>query len=225
MHESSNQELALALFTITFVYITRLASKSYNTWTKSALQHLSKQHHGEQGRTAQSLAVVDNHRGMRKVTIKRGWCGYQGEGAKTVIASKAFAKISMRLVPHQNSDKITELFKNYFESIAPKSVKVKVTPHHGGEPVVTPSNSVAYKAASMAMETTFGKKPVPTRSGGSIPIVAMFKSELGLDSVLLGFGLDSDAIHSPNEHFGVFNYLKGIETIPYFYKNFAEMSK
>jgi acetylornithine deacetylase/succinyl-diaminopimelate desuccinylase-like protein len=152
------------------------------------------------------------------------WGGYTGEGAKTVIASKAFAKISMRLVPHQNSDKITELFKNYFESIAPKSVKVKVTPHHGGEPVVTPSDSVAYKAASKAMETTFGKKPIPVRSGGSIPIVAMFKSELGLDSVLMGFGLDSDAIHSPNEHYGVFNYLKGIETIPYFYKYYAELS-
>lgn len=153
------------------------------------------------------------------------WGGYTGEGAKTVIASKAYAKISMRLVPHQNSDKITELFSNYFNSIAPKSVKVKVTPHHGGEPVVTPSTSVAYKAASLAMETTFGKKPVPVRSGGSIPIVAMFKSELGLDSVLMGFGLDSDAIHSPNEHYGVFNYLKGIETIPYFFKNYAEMSK
>jgi len=153
------------------------------------------------------------------------WGGYTGEGAKTVIASKAYAKISMRLVPHQNSDKITELFKNYFESIAPKSVKIKVTPHHGGEPVVTPSTSIAYKAASMAMETTFGKKPVPVRSGGSIPIVAMFKSELGLDSVLMGFGLDSDAIHSPNESYGVFNYLKGIETIPYFYKNFADLNK
>lgn len=153
------------------------------------------------------------------------WGGYTGEGAKTVIASKAYAKISMRLVPHQNSDKITTLFKNYFESIAPKSVKVKITPHHGGEPVVTPSTSVAYKAASMAMETTFGKKPVPVRSGGSIPIVAMFKSELGLDSVLMGFGLDSDAIHSPNESYGVFNYLKGIETIPYFYKNFAELKR
>lgn len=153
------------------------------------------------------------------------WGGYTGEGAKTVIASKAYAKISMRLVPHQNSDKITGLFKNYFESIAPKSVKVKVTPHHGGAPVVIPTTSIAYKAASMAMETTFGKKPVPVRSGGSIPIVAMFKSELGLDSVLMGFGLDSDAIHSPNESYGVFNYLKGIETIPYFYKNFAELKR
>jgi len=176
--------------------------------------------HGEDGFTT-------NERNSIRPTIDVNgiWGGYTGEGAKTVIASKAHAKISMRLVPHQNSDKITELFKNYFESIAPKSVKVKVMPHHGGEPVVTPSNSVAYKAASMAMETTFGKKPVPVRSGGSIPIVAMFKSELGLDSVLMGFGLDSDAIHSPNEHYGVFNYLKGIETIPYFFKNFAKLSK
>jgi acetylornithine deacetylase/succinyl-diaminopimelate desuccinylase-like protein len=153
------------------------------------------------------------------------WGGYQGEGAKTVIASKAYAKISMRLVPYQNSDKTFEQFKKYFESIAPSSVTVKVTPHHGGEAAVTPSNSVAYKAASKAMETTFGKKPIPVRSGGSIPIVAMFKSELGLDTVLLGFGLDSDAIHSPNEHYGVFNYLKGIETIPYFFQYYAEMSK
>lgn len=176
--------------------------------------------HGEEGYTT-------NERNSIRPTLDVNgiWGGYQGEGAKTVIASKAYAKISMRLVPHQNSDKITQLFSDYFERIAPKSVKVKVTPHHGGEPVVTPSTSAAYKAASMAMETTFGKKPVPVRSGGSIPIVAMFKSELGLDSVLMGFGLDSDAIHSPNEHYGVFNYLKGIETIPYFYKNFAEASK
>ncbi len=175
--------------------------------------------HGEEG-------FSTNERNSIRPTLDVNgiWGGYTGEGAKTVIASKAFAKISMRLVPHQNSDKITELFKKYFESIAPKSVKVKVTPHHGGEPVVTPSDSVAYKAASMAMETTFGKKPIPVRSGGSIPIVAMFKSELGLDSVLMGFGLDSDAIHSPNEHYGVFNYLKGIETIPYFYKYYAELS-
>jgi len=173
--------------------------------------------HGEDGYTT-------NERNSIRPTLDVNgiWGGYTGEGAKTVIASKAYAKISMRLVPHQNSSKITELFKNYFESIAPKSVKVKVKPHHGGEPVVTPSTSVAYKAASNAMEATFGKKPIPVRSGGSIPIVAMFKSELGLDSVLMGFGLDSDAIHSPNEHFGVFNYLKGIETIPYFYKFYTE---
>lgn len=153
------------------------------------------------------------------------WGGYTGEGAKTVIASKVYAKISMRLVPHQNSEKITALFSDYFHKIAPPSVKVKVIPHHGGEPVVTPSTSVAYKAASMAMETTFGKKPVPVRSGGSIPIVAMFKSVLGLDSVLLGFGLDSDAIHSPNESYGLFNFYKGIETIPYFYKYFTDLQQ
>jgi len=152
------------------------------------------------------------------------WGGYTGEGAKTVIASKAFAKISMRLVPHQGSEKIAALFQKHFESIAPKSVKVKVMFHHGGEPVVTPTDSIAYKAAKKAMEATFGKNPIPVRSGGSVPIVATFKTELGLDSVLMGFGLDSDAIHSPNEHYGVFNYLKGIETIPYFYKYFTEMS-
>ena len=149
------------------------------------------------------------------------WGGYTGEGAKTVIPSQAFAKISMRLVPHQTSDEITALFQKHFESIAPAGVTVKVRPHHGGEPVVTPTDSAAYRAAAKALTTTFGKAPVPTRGGGSIPIVAMFKSELGLDSVLLGFGLDSDAIHSPNEHFGVFNFLKGIETIPEFYKEYA----
>ena len=149
------------------------------------------------------------------------WGGYTGEGAKTVIASQARAKISMRLVPHQTSAEISELFQQHFRRIAPAGVTVSVHPHHGGEPVVTPTNSVAYKAAADAMETTFGKRPVPTRGGGSIPIVAMFKSELGLDTVLLGFGLDSDAIHSPNEHFGVFNFLKGIETIPHFYRNYA----
>jgi acetylornithine deacetylase/succinyl-diaminopimelate desuccinylase-like protein len=153
------------------------------------------------------------------------WGGYIGEGAKTVLPSKAFAKISMRLVPNQVSDEITELFQKHFESIAPKSVKVVVKPHHGGEPVVTPTDSVAYLAASKAIETSFGKKPVPTRGGGSIPIVALFEKELGLKSVLMGFGLDSDSIHSPNEHYGVVNYFKGIETIPLFFKNFAEMSK
>jgi acetylornithine deacetylase/succinyl-diaminopimelate desuccinylase-like protein len=130
----------------------------------------------------------------------------------------------MRLVPHQTSAEITALFQQHFSSIAPAGVTVEVRPHHGGEPVVTPTNSVAYKAAADAMETTFGKRPVPTRGGGSIPIVAMFKSELGLDTVLLGFGLDSDAIHSPNEHFGVFNFLKGIETIPEFYKEYTAAS-
>ena len=153
------------------------------------------------------------------------WGGYTGEGAKTVLPSKAFAKISMRLVPGQNSDRIAGLFIDFFNANAPKSVKVKVTAHHGGEPVVTPTTSTAYKAASKAMEETFGKKPVPTRGGGSIPIVALFESVLGLKSVLMGFGLDTDAIHSPNEHYGIFNFNKGIETIPLFYKYFAEMER
>ncbi len=153
------------------------------------------------------------------------WGGYQGEGAKTVIASKASAKISMRLVPNQTPAEITEKFTKHFIAIAPKSVKVKVTAHHGGDAAVTPTDSIAYQAADKAMHTTFGKKPIPQRSGGSIPIVALFEKELGLKTVLFGFGLDSDAIHSPNEHYGVFNYLKGIETIPHFFKNFAEMSK
>jgi acetylornithine deacetylase/succinyl-diaminopimelate desuccinylase-like protein len=153
------------------------------------------------------------------------WGGYTGEGAKTVLPSKAFAKISMRLVPNQTSDEITEIFKKHFESIAPASVKVEVRPHHGGEPVLTPTDSVAFKAASKAMEQTYGKKPIPTRGGGSIPIVALFEKELGLKSVLMGFGLDSDALHSPNEHYGLFNYYKGIETIPLFHQYFAEMSK
>ena len=153
------------------------------------------------------------------------WGGYTGEGAKTVIASKAFAKISMRLVPNQDWRNITELFKKHFESIAPKSVTVKVTPHHGGQGYVTPTNNIAYQAASKAYETSFGKTPIPQRSGGSIPIVALFEEELKSKTILMGFGLDSDAIHSPNEHFGVWNYLKGIETIPYFYKYFTELSK
>jgi acetylornithine deacetylase/succinyl-diaminopimelate desuccinylase-like protein len=153
------------------------------------------------------------------------WGGYIGEGAKTVIPSQAHAKISMRLVPNQDSEKITQLFKAHFEKIAPRSVKVDVRPHHGGEGAVTPVDSIAYQAASKAMEETFGKKPVPVRSGGSIPIIASFEKILGLKTVLFGFGLDSDAIHSPNEHYGVFNYFKGIETIPLFYKYFAEMSK
>ena len=152
------------------------------------------------------------------------WGGYIGQGAKTVLPSKAFAKISMRLVPNQDSATITNLFQKHFESIAPKSVKVKVKPHHGGEAAVTPTDSVAYKAAEKAMETTFGKRPIPLRSGGSIPIVTMFEKVLGIKTVLMGFGLDSDAIHSPNEHYHVANYLKGIETIPYFYTYFKEMS-
>ncbi len=150
------------------------------------------------------------------------WSGYTGEGAKTVLPSKAFAKISMRLVPNQTSAEISKLFDDHFRKIAPKGVKVKVSYHHGGEPVVVSTSSLAYSAAANAMLETYGKKPIPTRGGGSIPIVALFKSELGLDSVLFGFGLDSDALHSPNEHYGVFNYFKGIETIPLFYKHYMK---
>jgi acetylornithine deacetylase/succinyl-diaminopimelate desuccinylase-like protein len=153
------------------------------------------------------------------------WGGYMGEGAKTVIAGKAYAKISMRLVPHQDWNEITQLFKTHFENIAPKAVKVKVTPLHGGQGYVTPIDNIGYQAASKAYQQTFGKVPIPQRSGGSIPIVALFEQELKSKTILMGFGLDSDAIHSPNEHFGIFNYLKGIETIPYFYKYFAELFK
>jgi acetylornithine deacetylase/succinyl-diaminopimelate desuccinylase-like protein len=153
------------------------------------------------------------------------WGGYTGEGAKTVLPAKANAKISMRLVPNQSSKKIAELFARHFEQIAPETVTVKVTEHHGGEPYVTPVDSVEFVAANKAMETTFGKKPLAMRNGASIPIVALFEDILGLKSVLMGFGLDSDAIHSPNEHYGLFNYFKGIETIPYFYKYYAELKK
>lgn len=152
------------------------------------------------------------------------WGGYTGEGAKTVIPSKAYAKISMRLVPDQDPEEITQLFKTHFEAIAPNSVRVVVKPHHGGEAAVTPIDSIGYKAASLAYEKAFGKKPIPVRSGGSIPIVAMFEKELGLKTILMGFGLNSDAIHSPNEHYGLFNYYKGIETIPYFYHFFTELN-
>ena len=175
--------------------------------------------HGEKGYTT-------NERNSIRPTLDVNgiWGGYIGEGAKTVIASKAYAKISMRLVPNQNWEAITELFKNHFERIAPKSVSVKVTPHHGGQAYVTPIDCLGYKAAEKAYEATFGKTPIPQRSGGSIPIVALFEKELKSKTILMGFGLDSDAIHSPNEHFGIWNYLKGIETIPQFYHYFTEMS-
>lgn len=170
---------------------------------------------------------VTNERNSIRPTLDVNgiWGGYQGEGAKTVIASKAFAKISMRLVPNQDWQEITELFTRHFLSIAPKGVKVKVTPHHGGQGYVTPTDSIGYQAASKAYEESFGIKPIPVRSGGSIPIVALFEKELKSKTIMMGFGLDSDAIHSPNEHFGIFNYLKGIETIPLFYKYFAELSR
>jgi len=151
------------------------------------------------------------------------WGGYTGEGAKTVIPSKAFAKISMRLVPNQNWEEITTLFQEHFNNIAPKAVRVKVTAHHGGQAYVTPTEHIAYQAANKAYTDTFGVQPLPQRSGGSIPIVSLFEKELSSKTILMGFGLDSDAIHSPNEHFGIFNFLKGIETIPLFYKYFNKM--
>lgn len=153
------------------------------------------------------------------------WGGYIGEGAKTVLPSKAFAKISMRLVPNQDSEAITSLFKEHFEAIAPPSVTVKVRPHHGGEAAVTPTNTVEYQAAHLAMKQTYRKDPIPQRGGGSIPIVALFEKVLGVKTVLMGFGLNSDDIHSPNEHYGLFNYYKGIETIPYFFKYYSDLKQ
>jgi acetylornithine deacetylase/succinyl-diaminopimelate desuccinylase-like protein len=152
------------------------------------------------------------------------WGGYIGEGAKTVLPSKAFAKISARLVPNQGSEKITALIINYLESIAPNNVTVKATLHHGGEPYMTPIDSKGYQAAAKAIETTFGKQPIPVRGGGSIPICSLFEKELGIKIVFMGFGLDSDNLHSPNEKYNIENYYKGIETIPYFHKYFSEMA-
>jgi len=149
------------------------------------------------------------------------WGGFTGEGAKTVLPSKAYAKISMRLVPNQTPEEITQLFTAHFQNIAPATVKVKVTPHHGGEPAVTPTDSIAYKAAEKAFVEVWGKAPVPTRDGGSIPIVAMFEKELGIQTLLMGFGLDEDALHSPNESYGIDNYFIGIETICAFYQHYA----
>lgn len=153
------------------------------------------------------------------------WGGYTGEGAKTVLPSKAHAKISMRLVPNQDSSEITRLFEEHFKKIAPDAVKVSVVPHHGGEPVITPTDSVEYKAAEQAFTDTFGKEPIPMYSGGSIPIVSLFEKVLGMKTVLMGFGLDSDAIHSPNEHYGLFNFYQGIRTIPRFYAHYAELKQ
>lgn len=175
---------------------------------------------GEKGYTTNERTAI-----RPTLDVNGIWGGYTGEGAKTVLPSKAFAKISMRLVPHQTSQRVTELFTKHFLSIAPPGVQVEVRPHHGGEPVVTPVDSVAFRAASKAFEEAWGKAPIPKREGGSIPIVALFERELGLKSVLMGFGLDSDALHSPNEHYGVFNYLKGIETIPLFYKHYVALSR
>jgi acetylornithine deacetylase/succinyl-diaminopimelate desuccinylase-like protein len=173
---------------------------------------------GEKGFT------TNERTGIRPTLEVNGiWGGYQGEGAKTVLPSKATAKISARLVPNQSSKKITDILLNYFRSIAPATVTVNAFEHHGGEPYLTPIDSKAYKAAAKAMETTFNKKPIPVRGGGSIPICSLFEEELGIKVVFLGFGLDSDNLHSPNEKFDLANFYKGIETIPYFHKYFAEM--
>ena len=172
--------------------------------------------HGEEGYT------TIERKGIRPTLDVNGiWGGYIGEGAKTVLPSKASAKISMRLVPNQTDEEITAKFKKHFESIAPSSVKVEVKPHHGGEPYVMPIDIPEYEAASEAIVKAFGKEPVSVRAGGSIPIVALFEDVLGLKSILLGFGLDTDAIHSPNEHYGIENFLKGIETISYFYESYS----
>ena len=176
--------------------------------------------HGEKG-----YSTIERT-GIRPTLDVNGiWGGYIGEGAKTVLPSKAHAKISMRLVPNQTDEEITQLFSSHFESIAPKSVKVKVTPQHGGEPYVTPIDTEEYKAASEAVEKAFGKTPIPVRAGGSIPIVALFEEVLGLKTILLGFGLDTDAIHSPNEHYGIANFMKGTETIVHFYHTFSKLNK
>jgi len=174
---------------------------------------------GEKGYT------TNERTGIRPTIELNGiWGGYTGEGSKTVLPSKAFAKISARLVPNQNSDKITELLIGHLKKIAPPTVTVEVRPHHGGEPYMTPIDSKAYKAAAAAIKDTFGKDPIPVRGGGSIPICSLFEQELGIKIVFMGFGLDSDNLHSPNEKFNLENYYKGIETIPYFHKHFAEMS-
>lgn len=153
------------------------------------------------------------------------WGGYTGEGAKTVLPSKAYAKISMRLVPHQNHEKIAQMFEDHFKKIAPPQVKVKVTNLHGGHPYVAPSDSPAYQAAEKAYLEVFGRKPIPVRSGGSIPIISTFEKVLGIKSLLMGFGLESDAIHSPNENYPLENFFRGIETITHFYLHFADIMK
>ena len=173
---------------------------------------------GEKGFT------TNERTGIRPTLELNGiWGGYTGEGSKTVLPAKAFAKISARLVPDQDSHKMTDLLINHLKKIAPASVTVNAWPHHGGEPYMTPIDSKAYKAAAAAIKDTFGKEPIPVRGGGSIPICSLFEKELGIKIVFMGFGLDSDNLHSPNEKFNLDNYYKGIETIPYFHKHFAEM--
>ena len=207
------------------------------------VQELSKAEREEMARAPYSEEAYKKHLDIDAVAGEKGyttnertsirptfeingiWGGYIGEGAKTVLPSKAHAKVSMRLVPNQSSAKISALFQKHFESIAPAGIRVKVKPHHGGEAVVTPTDTVEYKAASLAYEETFGLSPIPMRDGGSVPCVAMFEKELGIKTLLMGFGLHSDAIHSPNEHYGLFNFYKGIETIPQFYKHYAKLKQ
>ena len=176
--------------------------------------------YGEQGYT-----TVERIGTRPTLDVNGIWGGYINEGAKTVLPSKAYAKISMRLVSNQSSKKISKLFSDHLKKICPESCKIKVTEHHGGEPCVVNTNTLGYKAAFKAFKDIWKKEPVPTFDGGSIPIVALFKKELGLDSILMGFGLDEDAIHSPNESYGLFNFYKGIETITAFYNNFASNEK
>jgi len=175
---------------------------------------------GELGYTTQERTSI-----LPTLDVNGIWGGYTGAGAKTVLPSKAFAKISMRLVPDQDPDEITKLFSDHFVSITLPGTQVKVTPHHGGHPALTPTDSLEYQAAEMAMTESFGIKPIPQRGGGSIPIVSLFEKVLGVKTVLMGFGLDSDNIHSPNEKYGLFNFYKGIETIPHFYRHYAELKK
>ena len=175
---------------------------------------------GEKGYT------TNERTGIRPTLEVNGiWGGYTGEGAKTVLPSKAFAKISCRLVPNQTSAKMTKLLIEHLEKIAPPFITIKASEHHGGDPYLTPVDSIEYQAAHKAIEATFGKAPIPVRGGGSIPITALFESVLGLKTVFLGFGLDSDNLHSPNEKYELANFYKGIETIPYFHQFFAEMKK
>ncbi|HSK13714.1 MAG TPA: dipeptidase [Phnomibacter sp.] len=175
---------------------------------------------GEKGYT------TNERSGIRPTLEVNGlWGGYIGEGAKTVLPSKAYAKISCRLVPDQNSHKIEKLLIDHLKKIAPPTITLEAKPHHGGEPYLTPVDSVPYRAAAAAIRDTFGKDPIPVRGGGSIPITSIFEKALGVKVVFLGFGLDSDNLHSPNEKFNVDNYFKGIETIPFFHKHFAEMHK
>ncbi len=189
------------------------------------LDHYKKELNIEEIKGEKGFSTIERV-GIRPCLDVNGiWGGYTGPGSKTVLPSKAFAKISTRLVSNQNSDKITQMIIKYFEENAPKSVKVKVTPHHGGTPAVVSTHSNGYQAASKAFEQSWGKTPIPTMEGGSIPIVALFMQELKIEPILMGFGLDSDNIHSPNESYGLFNYYKGIETIAYFYSHFSQISK